>query len=475
MDRSDSSTTVSSHLRYGDVFTTGRTATVWNVTDMDSNLAYLVQMFHKKQAFANGKSAHERMEEIPALRGRVPRYYGVPPMPHSIILGTYNGRKLRDIIWGLTNEARNAIKDQITETLRILHEAGISHRNVTSRNIIISDGHARLVGFSHASLEEAVEEEFIWDDCKEADNDNVMEMFYEVESIKAYEEATRLLESVRNGEDVATPQPRLARLLNVAHEREKLARSIMDVYKHPEPVLALALAARLARHDPDEAIDILKQAEARCNDSSIPVGERPVELILQMKLNAARYLIDSEQSYDDTAMPPSERLCTEAVWYYFWQIPESSAADDTVMKLYYELAEHLHSLELYGHAMDICIRALEGARNVDFTKAVSPHVLEEFGDLINEVKSALVLYINNIKEDMQRGGEEEHSWTPWAELPRLEKECRRAREAGRLCNQVWQLNVPEDSDMARDLPVDWTSEDAAWAREDLLNFVPSGR
>lgn len=44
MDCSDSSTTVSSHLRYGDVFTTGRTATVWNVTDMDSNLAYLVQM-----------------------------------------------------------------------------------------------------------------------------------------------------------------------------------------------------------------------------------------------------------------------------------------------------------------------------------------------------------------------------------------------------------------------------------------------
>lgn len=126
------------------------------------------------------------MEEISALRGRVPRYYGVPPMPHSIILGTYNGRKLRDIIWSLTNEARNAIKDQITETLRILHEAGISHRNVTSRNIIISDGQVMLVNFSHAALKEAVKKELIWDNCKEADNDNVKEMFYEVESVKVY-------------------------------------------------------------------------------------------------------------------------------------------------------------------------------------------------------------------------------------------------------------------------------------------------
>lgn len=44
MDSSDSSTTVSSNLRYGDNFTRGRTAAVWNVTDMDSNLAYFVQM-----------------------------------------------------------------------------------------------------------------------------------------------------------------------------------------------------------------------------------------------------------------------------------------------------------------------------------------------------------------------------------------------------------------------------------------------
>lgn len=249
----------------------------------------------------------------------------------------------------------------------------------------------------------------------------------------------------------------------------------MDIYKSPEPVLALALARRLANHDRYEAIDMLKQAEARCNDSSIPVGERPVELILQMKLNAARYLMRAEQCYDDTAMPPSENLCEEAVGFYFWSTPGSSAADDTVMKLYCELAEHLHSLLLYGHAMDVCVRALEGARNANFAKTVSVDVLKDFGELINEVKETLADDINDIKEDMQKGGEEELSWRPWAELPSLEKDSRRAGEAGRLCNEVWQLNVPEDSDMARDLPVDWTSEDSAWAREDLLNFVSSGR
>lgn len=249
----------------------------------------------------------------------------------------------------------------------------------------------------------------------------------------------------------------------------------MDIYKSPEPVLALALAGCLAKHDPDEAIDILKQTEARCNDSSIPVGERSVELISQMKLNAARYLINAEQDYDDTALPPSESLCEEAVGYYFWSIPGSSAADDTVMKLYYELAGHLDGLMLYGHAVDVCVRALQGARNAHFTKTVSPDVLEDFGNLINDVKATLAGYINNIKEDMQKGGEKEHSLRPWAELPQLEKESRRAGEAGRLCNELWQWSVPEDSDMARYLPVDWTSEDDAWAREDLLDFVSSGR
>lgn len=125
------------------------------------------------------------MEEIPALRGRVPRYYGVPPIPDSIILGTYDGRKLRDIIWSLTNEERDAIKDQITETLRILHEAGICHGNVTSRNIIISDdGRVKLVNFSHASVKEALRRESMWGSYKSTDKYSVAQMFHEVESAR---------------------------------------------------------------------------------------------------------------------------------------------------------------------------------------------------------------------------------------------------------------------------------------------------
>lgn len=250
----------------------------------------------------------------------------------------------------------------------------------------------------------------------------------------------------------------------------------MDVYKHPEPVLALALAATLAKSDPDEAVEILKQAAARCDDSSIPVRKRPVDTIVQMKFNAARYLIDAERErgYDDTAMPPSESLCKEAVGFYL-SLPEADFTDFTVMRLCYELAEHLHSLLLYGHAMDVCIWTLDMATRSFLVETVSRDVLKDFGTLINQVKATLAHYISDIKEDMQEGGEEEHSRRPWAELPRLEKESRRAVEARRLCNQVWGYNVSEDFDMVRYLPVDWTSEDGARVRDDFLGCVVSRR
>lgn len=218
----------------------------------------------------------------------------------------------------------------------------------------------------------------------------------------------------------------------------ELLRSIMDVFKNPEPALALQLADRLVHRDEhDEAIEMLTQAAARFDNSKLPSSHLPIEKILQMKINAARYEMDAERDYEGNDLPPSNGRCEEAVRYYLSSTEKASPADNTVVKLRYELAEHFFDMMLGGYAIDVCVRALEGvlAGVIEPGREVSLDFLQDYGTLIKNTKKMIAYDIKDIKEDMQKGGDE-HSWRPWAELPMHEQAHRRVEEAERLLKDI---------------------------------------
>lgn len=126
------------------------------------------------------------MTEISALEGRVPRYYGlVPHLPRSILLGKHDGEILEGHIWNIRQGFRDLVKSKVTETLKMLHECGVSHGDITTKNIIFqTNANVKLVHFSHADLKEEVEEEFIWRNRMSMDKCDVSEIFDEVESAK---------------------------------------------------------------------------------------------------------------------------------------------------------------------------------------------------------------------------------------------------------------------------------------------------
>ncbi|KAF4545444.1 Map kinase kinase kinase win1 [Lasiodiplodia theobromae] len=441
MDRPTPPEMVSSNLRYDDVFAQGSSAKMRNVTDMDSGRTYLFKLFHTNEAFMKEKRAYERMADISTLSSHIPVYYGVGHVPDSIILGKHDGRTLEDVIWSLSHEARDTFKWKVTEILDMLHNGGVTHRHINSKNIIIQENQVLLVNFCHAVLKEDVEDSK-WDNCKRTDDYGVAEIFDEVQWAKAYEEATSLIENLRNGGDEPMPQICLVRLLGLVESpAEELARSILDVCTSPEPLLALPLADHLAGGgDYEEAIKVLTQAAAPFDNQSLS-NEELIKQILQIKVNAARYLVEDEQEYMDTAQPPSNDLYEDAVRFYLYSTPGRDLADDTVMNLRYEFAEHCYEILLESHAMEACIRALEGAMMAK--NDASLDILKKYVDLIEDTKKRLAHKINSIRADKERGTGEHTVWA-WAKLPTFEQAYSRAEEARRFHDDLWaQCRVPK--------------------------------
>lgn len=375
------------------------------------------------------KRAYERMADISTLSSHIPVYHGVGHVPDSIILGKHHGRKFEEVIWSLSNEARNTFKSKVIEILDMLHNGGVTHCHVNSKNIIIQENQVLLVNFCHATLKEDVED-FMWDNCKRIDDYGVAEIFDEVQWAKAYEEATSLIENLRNGGDEPMPQIRLARLLGLVESPAgELARSILDVCTSPEPLLALPLAEHLAGGgDYEEAIKVLTQAAAPFNNQPLS-DEELIKQILQMKVNAARYSVEDERDYIDPAPPPSDDLYEDAIRFYLCSTPGRDLADDTVMNLRYEFAEHCYDIVHESHAMEACIRALRDAMMAE--NDASPDVLKNYVDLIEDTKKRLACRINDIKADKERGTGEHSLWA-WAKLPAFEHAFSRAEEARRL-------------------------------------------
>lgn len=123
------------------------------------------------------------MAGISTLSSHIPVYHGVGHVPDSIILGKHHGRKLEEVIWSLSNEARDAFKSKVIEILDMLHDGGVIHCHVNSKNIIIQENQVLLVNFCHAILKEDVEDSK-WNGCKRIDDYGVAEIFDEVQWAK---------------------------------------------------------------------------------------------------------------------------------------------------------------------------------------------------------------------------------------------------------------------------------------------------
>lgn len=100
------------------------------------------------------------MEKIPALEGFVPRYYGTPQIPHAnimqpIILSKHDGMKLESVISEQPLQVLLNSKKLLTHIIQTLHESGLYHGKLTSKNILVSNeqGHEMTVfNFCHAAL-----------------------------------------------------------------------------------------------------------------------------------------------------------------------------------------------------------------------------------------------------------------------------------------------------------------------------------
>lgn len=123
------------------------------------------------------------MTEISALEDCVPRYYGiVPHIPRSILLSTHDGENLEGRVMGLPQKMRDDFRSEVTKTMKVLHEFGISHGKITAKNVIVRDGaKVKLVNFADAALEEDVEE-YEWHNCMAMDECNVKGIFHKAEA-----------------------------------------------------------------------------------------------------------------------------------------------------------------------------------------------------------------------------------------------------------------------------------------------------
>lgn len=268
---------------------------------------------------------------------------------------------------------------------------------------------------------------------------------------------------MRNDAAIVAPQERLAILLDqMGCPEVEVLDSIMDVFKRPKPVLALPLAQCLASnyHHCTKAIEILTKAASRFDTPSLPISRENTAFTMRMKIAAARYVVRIEVSSMDDAPPPSHDRYEDVIRFYLRFVDGAEPADKVVLDLRYELAKHLHSCYLrhVGHAMDVCVRALDEAK-CSGGEILLGH-LKDYCKLIEAAKKHLALDIHSIRKHMWEG--KEHGWQRWARLPMLEQAFHRATEARRLCNHLWADRcVEEDPGTIWALPVDSMLEDYA--------------
>ncbi|KAF9628988.1 hypothetical protein BFW01_g10191 [Lasiodiplodia theobromae] len=454
-----------SKMRIGNLLAQGKSARVYGVTipdkhnedghteDNDTYKPYVLKMLHNEEPFIREKAAYERMEEIPALLdGFVPRYYGTAQTPysnimHSIILSAHdsahdsahNEMKLENIISNITLETLHYVKKLLTQAIQKLHEAGIYHGKVTSKNIFISgqQGHElTLINFCDATLKKDVEDSDV-EEMEDIDLSCVGEIFDEVIWAKAHEKVTNLLRDLRNGHQVQNPQYCLAELLDMIGSPDlELVRSIIELYTVPDPVLALPVGKSLAnRYKHRQAIEILKQSADTFEQLSPPSDQQTLEMVTvsEMKMAVARYTARISPGSKEENLKSTKSHYDEAIRFYLRSIPNANLADKIAMTLRRELAKYYSRFDFYKDAMDLCIQAMTDANNAG--REVSLDAWRDYGELIEETKKTLSHLINDIKEDKLKGVE--RSWRPWADLPTFEEAYRRAVDATELCNQQW--------------------------------------
>ncbi|KDQ07947.1 hypothetical protein BOTBODRAFT_589430 [Botryobasidium botryosum FD-172 SS1] len=95
------------------------------------------------------QEAYIYQHQLECLQGSVvPRHYGVFSGDRRVVLVTAYARKSLDSFEGLDVETKKTILDHIIT----LHRNGVRHGDVGPDNITMgSDGHPRVIDFSHAS------------------------------------------------------------------------------------------------------------------------------------------------------------------------------------------------------------------------------------------------------------------------------------------------------------------------------------
>lgn len=92
------------------------------------------------------------------------------------------GQSLDKIINSLSLSQRHRLKDSIKSTIRLLHEkAGVCHRDIRAKNIMIADGEAVMFDFSHAYFKTRMSQRS-WEVRVQADYIMLDYIFAEVET-----------------------------------------------------------------------------------------------------------------------------------------------------------------------------------------------------------------------------------------------------------------------------------------------------
>ncbi|KAL0253307.1 hypothetical protein SLS55_010279 [Diplodia seriata] len=340
----------------------GGSSHVHKVTDGNAN--YACKVFLTKEAFEAEKAAYQRIQRVDALRGRVPALVAVPA-PLVIILEHVEGPTLSEV--GIAPSERAEIQKQLTDTLDLLHEAGVYHGDISRRNIIVKDGRAKLLDFSIAVLQEKVEEAE-YESYAEEDHEALKSIFFEMGSKEAKCEALDVIDRMRKPcpQQDFDGEHQLEQILQRTDScNPDVVNGILTVLPAPSPKIAIWVAERLYwRHRPTEAVDVLRSSIARCErtESSAAVSN---DVLLNLREYAAGFAAKAERFDSSDEFPSVEEMFEDAVKFYLGSAPENvkrSCADEKVLSLRLKLANTLSEYCRPTAALRVCVRALEEAR-----------------------------------------------------------------------------------------------------------------
>ena len=156
------------------------------------------QQYHDESSFIREHRAYASVNQTPSIHAQTAAFIGIfdripelfPDQTHlysrGICIERIHGPSLNDVIVTLSAAQRDAIREQLRHALGLLHEdAEVVHGDLRGQNVILAEGGARLIDFSHAGFKYDMAL-WLWDKRKANDFKLLDRIFKEAEEMAVW-------------------------------------------------------------------------------------------------------------------------------------------------------------------------------------------------------------------------------------------------------------------------------------------------